>query len=83
MQDCRILRAKVVLTILAMKLPSLRLLIIRLARYIILNTKLSDLDPDQVKEGAEVDGHAEDKVDHAIAAQKKDPENFRYDAEGE
>ena len=40
MQDCRIRRAKVVLTILAMKLPSLRLLIIRLARYIILNTKL-------------------------------------------
>ena len=82
MQDCRIRRAKVVLTILAMKLPSLRLLIIRLARYIILNTKLSDLDPDQVKEGAEVDGHAEDKVDHAISAQKKDPENFLYDAEG-
>ena len=43
MQDCRIRRAKVVLTIIAMKLPSLRLLIIRLARYIILNTKLSKI----------------------------------------
>jgi hypothetical protein len=37
----------------------------------------------QIEEGAEVDGHAEDEVEHPVAAEKEDPEDFGDDAERE
>lgn len=37
----------------------------------------------QIEEGAEVDGHPKDKVDHSVAAEEEDPDNFGGDAERE
>jgi hypothetical protein len=37
----------------------------------------------QIEEGAEVNGHPKDKVDHSVAAEEEDPDNFGGDAERE
>ena len=37
----------------------------------------------QIEEGAEVDCHPEDEVDHAVAAEEEDPDDLGRDAERE